>query len=104
MDLARRLIREPDIVNPAQYRRRVRQLAAAYHSAFILALVGIGLLLYFGRFFVTLTQRSNVETLTIAFFLVFFAYVAHLTARGAWGGRVKVAHLDAHRAGSNDML
>src|SRR5262252_8745831 len=29
MDLARRVIREPDIANPKQYRRRVRQLAAA---------------------------------------------------------------------------
>jgi hypothetical protein len=49
------------------------------------ALIGIGLLVWKAQLFVTLTQRSNVETLTLAFFLVFFAYLGILSARGAVG-------------------
>jgi hypothetical protein len=86
MDFARRLIREPDVANARQYRRRVGQLAVIYVLVFLLSAVGIGLLLSHGRLFVGLTQRSNVETLTIAFFLVFFAYIGLLSSRGAWGG------------------
>ena len=86
MDAARRLIREPDVSDPRQYRRRVAELAAVYVAIFAFSIAGIVLLLYHGRLFVTLSQRSNVETLTIAFLLLFFAYIASLTARGAWGG------------------
>jgi len=64
----------------------VAALAAIYVAIFSLSLTGFGLLLFHGRLFVTLSQRSNVETLTIAFFLLFFAYIASISARGAWGG------------------
>jgi len=37
----RRLIREPDVDNPRQYRRRVRQLAVAYLLLVTLAVTGI---------------------------------------------------------------
>jgi hypothetical protein len=86
MDAARTLIREPDVDSPRQYRRRVLLLAVIYIVLFALCLVGIGLLLLFGRFFVGLSQRSNVETLVIAFFLVLFGYLALITLRGAVGG------------------
>jgi len=60
---------------------------------------GIALLLVHGRLFVALSQRSNVETLTIAFFLLFFAYIALICARGAWGGlRIGVFRLAARLA------
>jgi hypothetical protein len=86
MDLGRQLIREPDVSDAGHYRRRVAQLAAIYVAICGLSVVGIGLLLVNGRLFVTLSQRSNVETLTIAFFLLFFGYIALISARGAWGG------------------
>jgi hypothetical protein len=86
MDIARQLIREPDVSDPRRYRRRVAGLAVIYVAIFCLSLAGIALLLFHGRLFVTLSQRSNVETLTIAFFLLFFAYIAFISARGAWGG------------------
>jgi len=62
-------------------------LAAEYLALFICALTGIALLIWKAQLFVTLAQRSNVETLTIAFFLVFFAYLAALSAPGARGAR-----------------
>jgi hypothetical protein len=86
MDAARRIIREPDVSDPRHYRRRVAELAAVYVAMFTLSAAGIVLLLVYGRLFVTLSQRSNVETLTIAFFLLFFGYIALISARGAWGG------------------
>jgi hypothetical protein len=86
MDAARRLIREPDVSDPRRYQRRVAELAAIYVAIFSLSVTGVALLLFHGRLFVTLSQRSNVETLTIAFFLLFFAYIASISARGAWGG------------------
>ena len=86
MDAGRRLIREPDVSDPGQYRRRVAELAAVYVAIFGLSATGIALLVLKGRLFVTLSQRSNVETLTIAFLLLFFGYIALITARGAWGG------------------
>ena len=86
MDAARRLVREPDVSDPRHYRRRVAELAAIYVAIFTLSVTGVALLLLQGRLFVTLSQRSNVETLTIAFFLLFFGYIAFISARGAWGG------------------
>jgi len=86
MDAGRRLIREPDVSDPDHYRRRVAELAAIYVAIFGLSAAGIALLLVNGRLFVTLSQRSNVETLTVAFLLLFFGYIAFISARGAWGG------------------
>ena len=90
MDLARTLLREPDVTDARHYRRRVTQLAALYVAVFLLSLAGLVLLVGHGRLFVTLSQRSNVETLTIAFFILLFAYLALLSSRGAWGA-VRVA-------------
>jgi hypothetical protein len=86
MNPARRLIREPDVGGPRQYRRRVRQLALTYVLSLGLASTGICLLIGHGRLLVDLTQKSNVETLTILFFILFFGYIAILSLRGAWGG------------------
>jgi hypothetical protein len=81
-----RAIREPDVSDGAHYRRRVTRLAIVHPALFASATIGLVLLVWRARFFVTLSQRSNVETLTIAFFLLFFTYVALLSARGTWGG------------------
>jgi hypothetical protein len=101
MDAGRWLIREPDVSDPRHYRRRVAELAAIYVAIFVLSAAGIALLVARGRLFVTLSQRSNVETLTIAFLLLFFGYLVLLCARGAWGGlRIGVFRLAA-RLGRN---
>ena len=79
------LIREATADNAEQFARRVYVLGAAYVVLFTASLVGIGLLVQWARTLVTLTQRSNVETLTLLFFLVFYGYSALISARGAWG-------------------
>ncbi|HEY3058466.1 MAG TPA: hypothetical protein VGL99_05775 [Chloroflexota bacterium] len=84
-DAARRLVREPGADDPRQYAERVHRLAWWYIGLFVLSLVGIGLLIWRAQLFVTLAQRSNVETLTLAFLLVFFAYLTVLSVRGALG-------------------
>jgi hypothetical protein len=84
-DAARRFIKEPGAEDAAHYARRVRLLALWYVSLFVLATLGVGLLVWRAQLFVALTQRSNVETLTLAFLLVFFVYLMVLSARGVWG-------------------
>jgi len=83
--LAHAALRAPGISDPAHYHRRVTMLAIVHPALFASALAGIGLLVWHGELFVTLAQRSNVETLTIAFFLLFFGYFAVVTAPGAIG-------------------
>jgi len=83
--LAQRVIREPGADEPWRFAGRVRRLALIYPVLCGGALAGIGLIVWQGKQFVTLTQRSNVETLTLAFFLVFFGYVAAISLPGAVG-------------------
>jgi hypothetical protein len=78
-----RAIREPETRTPQEYAHRVHQLAATYALLFTISLVGIALLVWQAQLLVTLAQRSNVETLTIAFLLIFFTYTAALSAPGA---------------------
>jgi hypothetical protein len=84
-DLARRVLKEPGADDAAHYARRVRRLAASYVGLFALSVIGIALLVWRAQFFVTLSQRSNVETLTLAFLMVLFGYLASLSAPGTWG-------------------
>jgi hypothetical protein len=78
-------IREPGAEDARHYRRRVTTLATEYLVLFLASIAGIALLVWQAQLFVTLTQRSNVETLTLAFFLVFFGYLGVLSAPGALG-------------------
>lgn len=84
--LAEKVLSEPGIRDARHYARRVGWLAVVHPTLCLASLVGFVLLVWRGELFVTLTQRSNVETLTIAFFLVFFAYFTVITAPGALGG------------------
>ena len=96
IDLQHVAFRGPGVTDAAHYRKRVRWLAIVHVTLFTAALAGIALLVWRGEFFVTLSQRSNVETLTIAFFLLFFGYFVVITAHGAVGGvRVGLFHLRA---------
>jgi hypothetical protein len=78
-------VREPGAEDVVHYARRVHRLAMAYVCLFIGSIVGMILLIWHGQFFVAMAQRSNVETLTIAFFIVLFGYLLVLSAPGAWG-------------------
>ncbi|MBI3967171.1 MAG: hypothetical protein HY329_16175 [Chloroflexi bacterium] len=79
------VIREAETQDPEHYRRRVGHLALVYTGMFVLSLAGIVLLVSRGKLFVTLTQRSNVETLSLAFILVFFVYLVAISSRGTFG-------------------
>ncbi|HEX5061300.1 MAG TPA: hypothetical protein VFV99_18160 [Kofleriaceae bacterium] len=79
------MLRAPGVSDPAHYHRRLTWLAIVHPALFASAVAGIALLVWRGELFVTLAQRSNVETLTIAFFLVFFGYFLVVAAPGALG-------------------
>lgn len=83
--LEQAVIREPDADTPAEYAGRVRRLAAFYAILFVFSIAGSVLLIWKAQLFVGLAQRSNVETLILAFFLVFFGYIALISAGGALG-------------------
>jgi hypothetical protein len=87
------VIREPGADSPHDYSQRVRRLAAAYLVLCVGSTIGIGLLVWRARLFLSLTQQSNVETLTLAFLMVFFAYLGVLSAPGALGA-LRVAYYD----------
>jgi hypothetical protein len=94
MGLPELLLKEASVRSVDGYRRRVRALAALYVTLAVLCAAGEWLLIAKGRLFVTLAQRSNVETLTLAFFLVYYAYVGALSLPGAAGAlRLALASL-----------
>jgi hypothetical protein len=90
--IERHFIKEPGADTAHEYALRVRRLAAAYSGLFVLSLAGMGVLVWRAQLFVTLAQRSNVETLTLAFMMLFFGYLATLSASGAWGSLQIVRH------------
>jgi len=83
-------IREPGVGTPEHYRKRVRWLAIVYAVLLLECIAGEVILLARARYFVILTQRTNVETLTLAFFGVFFLYVGAIGVR-ALPGVLRVA-------------
>ncbi|TMA41724.1 MAG: hypothetical protein E6J82_11505 [Deltaproteobacteria bacterium] len=83
--LLKRLITEPGADSAEDYARRVQILAATYAVLFCASVAGVVVLAIYGKLFVTLAQRSNVETLTILFLLVLYAYLATISASGALG-------------------
>jgi hypothetical protein len=90
-DITRTAIREPAEESPRQYARRVYALASLYAVLFVASLAGIALLVWKAQLFVGLTQHSNVETLTLAFFVVLFGYIAIISAGGTLGA-AHIAH------------
>lgn len=85
MTLIDQAIREPEVESARHYAQRVYQLAWFYVILFFCSLAGIGMLIWQAQLYVTLAQRSNVETLTLAFFFLFFGYLAVLSASGCVG-------------------
>jgi hypothetical protein len=87
------VIREPGAESSRDYGRRVHRLAVAYVVLFVGSATGIVLLVWRGQFFVSLTQHSNVETLTLAFLMIFFLYLGVLSAPGV-SGALRVVYYD----------
>lgn len=104
-DVFARAIKEPGAESAREYRKRVTLLALIYTLLFFASVAGIVVLVWQAQLFVTLSQRSNVETLTLAFFLVFFGYLALLSHRGALGaGQVGWFHLQRAAGRSMDQV
>jgi hypothetical protein len=92
-DLGRSVVREPGADTPEDYATRVHRLALIYLVLFVGSAAGVALLIWRARLFVSLTQHSNVETLTLAFLLIFFLYLGTLSAPALLGA-LRVAYYD----------
>lgn len=96
MQIGRDLVTEQSTGSVPDYRGRVYRLAALYVGIFLAAVTAIIVIVWHGKFFVTLSQRSNVETLTLAFILALFGYLAVISLPGAFGAlRIAVFNLPA---------
>ncbi|MFL5812130.1 MAG: hypothetical protein ACJ763_01015, partial [Bdellovibrionia bacterium] len=91
MNVVQSILREPQVHSARQYRRHVMLLSWIYWTMFLSSVIGVFLLVKEYKLFVTLAQRSNVETLTIAFLLIFFLYLGTISTRGAVAA-VRVAY------------
>jgi hypothetical protein len=85
MSFVQQMVREQGTDSVGGYRKRVYRLAAIYSAIVLIGVAAIAIIILWGKFFVTLSQRSNVETLTLAFVLVLFAYLVIICLPGAWG-------------------
>jgi hypothetical protein len=85
VDPAKLILKEAFVDSPESYARRVHLLAAFYSALFLICLFGLIVLIAKIKLYITLAQRSNVETLTIAFFALFFSYMGVISWPGAWG-------------------
>ncbi len=65
------------------YRKRVHRLAAIYLGIVVTGLIADVLIIVHGKFFVTLAQRSNLETATLGVILLLFAYLITVSLSGA---------------------
>lgn len=98
----RLIVSEQGTRSVPEYRRRVRRLAIFYAGIVVFSTASIAMLVIGGRLFVTLAQRSNVETATIAVVIVLFAYLAAVSLSGAIGA-VRIVMLNAPKVfGADD--
>jgi hypothetical protein len=84
MDVVRSVLREPQVQSVRQYRRHVALLSWVYLTMLTSSALGTTVLIVHYKLFVTLAQRTNVETLTIAFLLLFFFYLIAISLKGAF--------------------
>ena len=84
-----------------QYRRRVYMMAAVYVLLNVTAVASIVIIVWQYRLFITLSQRSNVETLTLAIILVLFAYLV-FTTFGGFIGALKLVFYNLPLGGAGD--
>lgn len=94
MALAEKAIKEVVTRTAPRYSARVRGLAAIYVLLNLVSLAIVITILWRGQFFVTLSQRSNIETLTLAIILVLAIYYILTTFRG-FVGAIRILVLNA---------
>ncbi|HET9496038.1 MAG TPA: hypothetical protein VFR15_17560, partial [Chloroflexia bacterium] len=85
MALAEKAIKEVVTQTAPRYDARVRGLAAIYVLLNLVSLAIAIAIIWRGQFFVTLSQRSNVETLTLAIILILSIYYIATTFKGFIG-------------------
>jgi hypothetical protein len=82
---------ESPITDPASVRRRTDWLVAIHLVLTAAGLAVLALVAWRIRHFVTLSQRSNVETLLLAFVVILVAYLLVSTMRATIGAMVLLA-------------
>jgi hypothetical protein len=93
MALSEKLVKQAMTTDPNRYGSRVRWLAIIY---FVLNPLSLGIIVAIAwrlQFFITVAQRSNVETLVLAIVFVLSAYYLATTFRGFLGA-VHIAWLN----------
>jgi hypothetical protein len=83
--LAEKAIKEVVAKTPERYAARVRWMAAIYVLLDLISIAIIVTIIWRFRFFVTLAQRSNVETLVIAITFILAVYYLATTFKGFIG-------------------
>jgi hypothetical protein len=68
-----------------QYRRRVNMMAGIYVLLNVTAIISIVIIIWYYKLFITVAQRSNMETLTLAIIIVLFSYLVVTTFGGVIG-------------------
>ena len=86
---------------PERYAARVRWMAAIYLGLNLLSLAIIVAIVWRSQFFITLAQRSNVETLVLLIILVLAVYYLATTFRG-FVGAVRMVWLNLPKLGARD--
>ena len=94
MALAEKAIKEVVTRTAPRYDARVRGLAAIYVFLNLVSIAIIVTIVWRGQFFVTLSQRSNIETLTLAIVLVLAVYYVATTFSG-FVGAIRMLVLNA---------
>lgn len=94
--LVRKASRTPD-----RYGTKVRPLAGIYAALNVLSVAVIVIVALRIRYLVTLTQRSNVETLVLAIVVVLAAYYVASTFTGAIGAVRMLAYDLPHLWGAD---
>ncbi|MFL5734163.1 MAG: hypothetical protein ACJ78Q_13310 [Chloroflexia bacterium] len=85
MALAEKIVQEHIDTTPERYAARVRWQAVIYLALNIISIVLIVMIAWRVQFFITLTQRSNVETLILAVIVVLAFYYLVTSFKGFIG-------------------
>lgn len=94
MSLAEKVVKEHVTRTPERYAARVRWMAVIYLTLNLISIAIIVAIVWRVQFFITLTQRSNIETLTLAIVLVLASYYIFSTFKG-FIGSLKMIFLNA---------
>jgi len=85
MSLAENIVKEQVTQTASSYRTRVRWMAVIYLVLNSMSLAIIVAVVWRVQYFITLTQRTNVETLTLAIIFILALYYLVSTAKGFVG-------------------